>query len=142
LAPATGYPHDPQTLGEHVRRVRLDRGQWQKDVAREIGCSKASLLNWERGRAEPEVRFLPGVLRFLRYDPRPAPRTLGERIRATREAEGLSEEALARRLGLDPGTVAVWEREETGRPYPRIRAVFDEWLAAAGRARTGRRAIS
>jgi hypothetical protein len=39
----------------------------------EVGCSKASLLNWERGRAEPELRFLPAILRFLGYDPRQEP---------------------------------------------------------------------
>jgi transcriptional regulator with XRE-family HTH domain len=60
----------PSSIGEHLRRVRLDRDLWQKDVAREIGCSAASLLNWEKGRAEPELRFLPAILRFLGYDPR------------------------------------------------------------------------
>jgi transcriptional regulator with XRE-family HTH domain len=127
-----GYPHDPKTLGEHLRRVRLDRDLWQKDVAREIGCSKASLLNRERGRAEPELRFLPAILRFLGYDPRPAPMTFGERLRSAHEAEGLSEEALARRLGFDPGTVAAWERDEIQRPYPHIRAVFERFLASLG----------
>jgi transcriptional regulator with XRE-family HTH domain len=65
-----GYPEVPSSIGEHLRRVRLDRDLWQKDVAREIGCSAASLLNWEKGRAEPELRFLPAILRFLGYDPR------------------------------------------------------------------------
>jgi transcriptional regulator with XRE-family HTH domain len=68
-----GYPHNSKTLGEHLRRVRLDRDLWQREVAREIGCSKASLLNWERGRAEPELRFLPAILAFLGYDPRQEP---------------------------------------------------------------------
>jgi len=112
--------------------VRLDRGLWQKHVAREVGCSKASLLNWEKGRAEPELRFLPAILRFLGYDPRPEPATLGGRIRAAREAAGLSERELARRLGLDPGTLAAWERDEVRRPYPRMRAIFERWLGSVG----------
>jgi hypothetical protein len=66
----------------------------------------ASLLNWEKGRAEAEVRFIPAILRFLGYDPRPEPRTFGERLRAARERAGLSERALARQLGLDPGTLS------------------------------------
>jgi transcriptional regulator with XRE-family HTH domain len=114
--------------------VRLDRGLWQKHVAREIGCSKASLLNWEKGRAEPELRFLPAILRFLGYDPRPEPASLGGRIRAAREGEGLSEWELARRLGLDPGTLAAWERDEVRRPYPRMRAIFEGWLSSVGLA--------
>jgi DNA-binding transcriptional regulator YiaG len=48
-----GISRRPRTLGEHLRRVRLDRGLWQKQVAKEIGCSKASLTNWEKGHAEP-----------------------------------------------------------------------------------------
>jgi transcriptional regulator with XRE-family HTH domain len=111
----------------------LDRGLWQKHVAQEIGCSKASLLNWEKGRAEPELRFLPAILRYLGYDPRPEPATFGGRIRAAREAAGLSERELARRLGLDPGTLAAWERDEVRRPYPRIRRVFEGWLASSNR---------
>jgi DNA-binding XRE family transcriptional regulator len=84
---------------------------------------------------EPELRFLPAILRFLGYDPRPAPATLGGQIRAAREAAGLSERELARRLGLDPGTLAAWERDEVRRPYPRIRRVFERWLVSVGAER-------
>ena len=110
----------------------MDRGLWQKHVASEVGCSKASLTNWEKGHAEPELRFLPAILRFLGYDPRPEPASFGGRIRAAREATGLSERELARRLGLDPGTLAAWERDEIRRPYPRIRRVFERWLSSVG----------
>jgi transcriptional regulator with XRE-family HTH domain len=102
--------------------------------AREIGCSKASLTNWEKGHAEPELRFLPAILRYLGYDPRPAPATFGGHPRAAREGAGLSEEALARQLGLDPGTLAAWERDEVRRPYLRIRWVFERWLSSVARA--------
>jgi transcriptional regulator with XRE-family HTH domain len=43
----------------------------QQQVAEAIGCHHASLLSWERGRREPELRYLPGIFRFLGYDPRP-----------------------------------------------------------------------
>ncbi|HXO43717.1 MAG TPA: helix-turn-helix transcriptional regulator [Thermoanaerobaculia bacterium] len=119
-------------MGEHLRRARLDRGLPQRQVAAAIGCHHASLLNWERGRREPEPRYLPSILRFLGYDPRPEPATFGGQLRAAREAEGLSEATLARRLGLDPGTVAVWERDNVRRPYPRVRRVFERYLASVG----------
>jgi transcriptional regulator with XRE-family HTH domain len=60
----------PATLGEHLRRARLDRGFRQRHAAREIGCSQASLASWEAGRGTPGLRFLPGILGFLGYDPR------------------------------------------------------------------------
>ena len=64
-----GYPEDARILGEHLRRARLDRGLPQRQVAEVIGCHHTSLLNWERWRAEPKLRYLPGILCFLGYDP-------------------------------------------------------------------------
>ena len=63
-------------MGEHLENVRLDRGLPQRQAAKAIGCHHGSLLNWERGRAEPNWRYLPGILRFLGYDPRPTLVTL------------------------------------------------------------------
>jgi hypothetical protein len=68
-----GYPESPKTLGEHLRRTRLARSLLQRQAAEAIGCHHASLLNWEKGRVAPEVRFWPAVLGFLGYDPRPKP---------------------------------------------------------------------
>jgi transcriptional regulator with XRE-family HTH domain len=104
-----GYPEEPRSLGEHLRKARLDRHLAQRPVAEAIGCSKATLLNWEKGRAEPEVRFLPSILAMIGYDPRPAATTFAEEIRREREGRGLSQEAFARLIGVDPSTVASWE---------------------------------
>lgn len=117
-------------MGEHLKRARLDRSIRQREVARSIGCRPAALGSWEKGRVAPDVRFWPAILAYLGYDPRPEPAGFGGRIRAAREAEGLSERELARKLGLDPGTVDAWERDQVRRPYPRIRRVFERWLAS------------
>jgi transcriptional regulator with XRE-family HTH domain len=119
-------------LGEHLRRVRLDRGLSQRQAAEAIGCHSTALLHWEKGTAEPGLRSLPAILRFLGYDPRPEPRTFGGRLRAAREAEGLTARDLSRRLGLDPGTLAAWETDAGPRPRPRIRRVFERYLASVG----------
>ncbi len=124
-------PAEPRTVGEHLKRARLDRGIQQRDAGRAIGCDPGTLLNWEKGRVAPDVRFWPAILRFLGYDPRPEPAGFGGRIRAAREAEGLTEEALARKLGLDPGTVGAWEGDQVSHPYPRIRRLFERYLALA-----------
>jgi len=123
-----GYPENPKTVGEHLLKARLDRHLQQRDAAREIGCDPGTLLNWEKGRVAPDVRFWPAILRFLGYDPRPEPAGFGGRLRAAREAEGLSHRELAHRLGLDLGTVAAWEAENIRRPYRRIRRVFERYL--------------
>lgn len=59
---------------------------------------------------------LRGVIEFLGYDPRPEPSAIGERITFWRTARGLSQEEMARRLGVDPSTLAKWE---SGRRVPR-----------------------
>jgi DNA-binding XRE family transcriptional regulator len=91
-----GYPASPRTFADHLKKARLDRGIPQRDAARAIGCSALTFLLWEKGRVAPDVRFWPAILAFLGYDPRPVADTFGGRIQAAREAQGLSEEALAR----------------------------------------------
>jgi len=38
-------PEKPRTLGEHLKRARLDRGMEQKETARAIGCDPGTLGN-------------------------------------------------------------------------------------------------
>jgi transcriptional regulator with XRE-family HTH domain len=126
--PRPGYPEHPATIGEHLKKRRLDRGLRQKDVARELGVNFKTYENWEQGKYEPEIRFLPAVIRFLGYDPSPAPVSLPDRIRAARRRQGISQRELARRLGLDPVTVWAWEAGRVQRLYPRLTRLFEEYV--------------
>jgi transcriptional regulator with XRE-family HTH domain len=93
----------------------LDLGLSQRDVALRIGVDQTTVYNWETGTATPNLRAIPGVIRFLGYDPTKTGETLGERLRVTRRRLGLSHLELAGRLGVDPSTVLDWE---TGRHRP------------------------
>ena len=106
------YPADPKTVGDHVRRRRLDLGQVQADVAKKIGVTESSIWNWEKGGFEPELRYLPSIIAFLGYDPRPEPVTLPARLVWFREGKGWSQKRLAAELHVDPTTLARWERGE------------------------------
>ena len=121
-------PENPRTVGEHLKKARLDRRLRQKAAARSLGCRPATLGAWEKGRVAPDVRFWPAILAFLGYDPRPEPEGFGGRLKRAREDEGLTERELARQLGLDPSTVSAWERGEVRRPYPRFRRIFERYL--------------
>jgi transcriptional regulator with XRE-family HTH domain len=92
----------------------LDLGLLQREAAERIGTRVANITNWERREHPPEIRFLPGIIRFLGYDPLPEGETLGDRIRLGREKLGLSQEKLAALLGIDPSTVWKWERQGRG----------------------------
>jgi transcriptional regulator with XRE-family HTH domain len=126
--PREGYPEEPSTIGEHLRKRRLDLGLRQKDAARAIGANFKTYENWEQEKYEPEVRFWPGMIRFLGYDPSPEPKTLGERIQATRYRQGISQRELARRLGIDPSTITAWEAGTVEKPYPRFLRLFEEYV--------------
>lgn len=111
-----GFPErarNPQTLGQHLLARRLSLRRYQRDVAKTLGVNAFTVLNWEKDRTEPAIRHYPAILAFLGYDPFPPPVTLADRLKAKRRALGLSIDALAAQLGVDPSTVADWERSKT-----------------------------
>lgn len=69
-----GYPATPKTIGEMIRKRRLDSGLRQIDVARIIGCDEMSVVNWEKGHTTPRVNRMAGVAKFLGFDHLPISR--------------------------------------------------------------------
>jgi DNA-binding XRE family transcriptional regulator len=51
--PPKGYPKKPKSLGERIKKKRMDMGLFQKDVAKIIGVSTDTIINWEKGRTKP-----------------------------------------------------------------------------------------
>jgi transcriptional regulator with XRE-family HTH domain len=96
-----------------MRTVRLDRELLQKDVALLLGVSTESVVNWEHGKADPHIEVLPRIMDFLGYCPyEPAP-SLGARLKAIRQKFlGISQEAMARAVGIDPTTLSRIERAD------------------------------
>ena len=93
LPPA--YPRKLTTLGDHLRKKRLDLGLLQKDLAQRLGVDKASVHNWENHRSSPSLQFIPKVIDFLGYDPLSTEaNTLGEKLVAVRQQPGLPQEDL------------------------------------------------
>jgi DNA-binding XRE family transcriptional regulator len=107
-----GYPANPQTLGEHLKKRRIDLALFQKDVAQRIGASVASVWLWENNQAQPEVKWTPAIIAFLGYNPRRADETIGGRLIEFRVTRGWSQKQLAAELRVDPTTLSCWEREK------------------------------
>ncbi len=110
--PNSAYPPILAGVGDHLRKRRLDLGLRQRDVADRIGSDTTTVTNWELGHTEPGFGWMPAIVRFLGYDPRPAARTVGQALRQHRTGLGITQKELARRLDVDPSTLAHWEREE------------------------------
>jgi len=122
-------PTQPQTVGDHIRRRRLALKMLQGEVAGQIGVDKTTIFNWEANTASPEIRYMPAIIRFLGYNPLPEGNGWGERLVRQRTTLGLSQKEAAQRLGVDPGTLARWERgerEPTGAVLGRVKRSLDQ----------------
>ena len=60
-----GFPKALLTIGDHIRKRRLDLGLFQRQVALQIGVAEASVWNWEKGGMKPKIRHLPAIISFL-----------------------------------------------------------------------------
>ena len=107
--PDPAYPKSLTTIGDHIKKLRLDLGLFQKHVAAQIGADEMTICNWELGLTEPEIRFIPKIIEFLGYNPLPEAQTFSEQIIRCRKTLGLSIKQLARNLSVDEGTLARWE---------------------------------
>jgi transcriptional regulator with XRE-family HTH domain len=106
----TGYPKEINTLRDHLLKRILDLDIEKREAAMRIGVRPQSLTNWLAGRSRPGLYLWPKVIEFLGYDPRPVPRNLGERLHRWRQERGISQEGMAKKLGVDPGTLSNWEK--------------------------------
>jgi transcriptional regulator with XRE-family HTH domain len=116
----TAYPSTISTLGDHIRKRRLDLKLLQKQAATRIGVHELTITNWERNATVPAIRHIPAIIRFLGYDPQSSTTSLPERLAASRKALGLSQRKMAERLGVDPATIKNWE---AGRHQPTGKSV-------------------
>jgi DNA-binding XRE family transcriptional regulator len=62
------YPKELTTIGDAIRKRRLDLGLLQKDVAKIVGCDKTTILNWERGHTHPSANHMPQVMIFMAHN--------------------------------------------------------------------------
>jgi len=49
----------------------MDLGITQKEAARRIGAGQWTVINWEKGRTWPALRFITEIGKFLGFDPFP-----------------------------------------------------------------------
>jgi len=115
-------------LGDHLRKRRLDLKLLQKDVAQKIGVDTASIRNWETGHATPSLSVTPSLIEFLGYIPfETSAKSPGERIKVYRQVPGLTRKDLAKRFGINPSTLARWEKGK-GNPSKRIMEMISEYF--------------
>jgi hypothetical protein len=65
FARVKGYPSDPKTIGEAIRKRRLDLGLRQIAVATVLGCNEMTVVNWEKGYTRPRPNKMSDIGTFL-----------------------------------------------------------------------------
>jgi transcriptional regulator with XRE-family HTH domain len=93
-----------------IRKRRLDLALPQIDAAKMIGCDEMSIVNWEKGHRTPRVTHMAGVVEFLGFNPFQNRDNLAHRLVNYRKALGVTQKEFAGQLGVDPSTLARWER--------------------------------
>jgi DNA-binding XRE family transcriptional regulator len=93
IPPSRAYPVSLTTLGDLIRKRRLDVKLLQKDVAAILGVDTTTINNWERNRCKPRLYLFPRIVQFLGYSPFPiaTKHTIGEEIKVYRLMHGLSQ---------------------------------------------------
>ena len=131
------YPGELKTIGDHIRKRRLDLGLLQVSIGQRIGVCCSTVGNWEKGRAVSHLRHMPAIIAVQGYDPTPVGGSLGERLARFRRIRGWTQVELARKLGVNLTTLARWERDER-KPSGEYRARVDGALDDAEGAVNGR----
>jgi transcriptional regulator with XRE-family HTH domain len=121
-----GYPERPSTVGEHIRKKRMDLGLLQREVAEIIGVTVSSIYNWEHG-VEPELQYNPSIIKFLGYIPFDCPDDTVGRLAWYKRANGMSLECLGEAMGRDPEQVADW-LSGRHRPFKKNREKIERFL--------------
>ena len=104
----TSISKEPVTLGDHLRRRRLELGLYQRDVAVKIGVTASTIWNWENGWSSITLSCMPKVIEFLGYNPIPCPDGLMGKLAWYKQVNGLSLEQLGANMGRDPEQLADW----------------------------------
>ena len=132
------YPAELKTLGDHVRKVRLDRGMSQPDVAKILNVTPDSVTGWELNRHEPPPRYAKAIITFLGYFPFDSKNcSFGKRLYFARLIAGNTQEQAAEVVGCDESTLRLIELDER-EPYARTRKKIEGYIRATLEKEAGR----
>ena len=102
----SNYPLQTKSLGDHIKRRRLDLKILQKEAAKKIGVDETTIWLWENNCVEPSISYIPKIIEFLGYTPFDTKyNSLGEKIITFRRIHGLSQKKLALLIGIDSTTI-------------------------------------
>jgi len=127
------YPSSLMTLGDHLRKVRIDRGLSQPQVAKMLKVTTESVTGWELNRYVPQARFAKRIIHFLGYFPfHTSELTTGRELFLARLILGHSQEQAAKQTGCDESNLRQIELNER-KPQPKTLKLIMGYVAIANK---------
>ena len=63
------YPRELRTIGDHLRKKRLDLGLFQRELADQLGVDEMTSVNGELNRTKPRPKSVRTIVGYLGYEP-------------------------------------------------------------------------
>jgi transcriptional regulator with XRE-family HTH domain len=102
-----------RTWGDWIRARRIEKRLTKRQLSLNLNVSDVTIYLWEKNKIKPSLAQIPKILEFIGRDPfEKKTESLADKIKEYRRVHGLSQRNLAARLGVDPATLAGWEKVE------------------------------
>jgi DNA-binding transcriptional regulator YiaG len=112
------YNDVPVTIGEHIKKKRIESGLLQKDVALLLNVSEDCVTYWENERSTPQIHHYPNIIRFLGYYPLDhETESNAGKLKQIRHCKGLSIKQCAALVSVSEDAAKRWER---GKPIANV----------------------
>jgi transcriptional regulator with XRE-family HTH domain len=110
----TKLPTILNTIGDHIKKRRLELGLYQTEVTQISGVTESTVTNWEKNRTNPTLHLLPKISAFLGYDPiSTETKQLDQMLLRYRKSRGVTQKELAKKIGIDLTTLSRLERGQS-----------------------------
>ena len=114
------YPDTCRTWGDWIKTLRLDLKLTKRQLSLRLNVSDITIYLWEKNKVRPSLAQIPKIIEFLGQDPyEKNVEKMGDNLREYRRVRGLTQKKLAAQIGVDPTTLAGWEKGEH-RPTKRL----------------------
>ena len=123
------YPKELNTLGDYLRKERLDRKLSQPDVAKLLNVTPDTITAWELNRNQPTAKLAKKVIDFLGYFPFSFEgASIGEQLYYARLILGKTQKEAAEIIGCDASNLRLIELDKR-KPHERINRKIRESLS-------------
>jgi transcriptional regulator with XRE-family HTH domain len=113
IYPHPDYPKELKTLGDHIRKVRLNKKLTQLELGKIMGVSETSINMWEKQNRFPNISRYPPIIKFLGYDPLYlSDGSVRSKLENYRRKHGLTYKQVARIAGIGNETMYNFIRGE------------------------------